>query len=100
MRLRYAPDGAPKPTRKPRTYISIELSAKFGLALRDARLRAELTQKNVAKRAQVSQTYVSRVELGEQDVTLASMARLARAVGLDVSLGITGDDPTPPATQP
>jgi transcriptional regulator with XRE-family HTH domain len=70
------------------------LSIEFGLALRDARLRAGLTQTDVAKRARVSQTYVSQVELGEQNVTLASMARLARAVGLDVSLGITDDDHT------
>jgi transcriptional regulator with XRE-family HTH domain len=53
---------------------------------------------DVAKRARVTQTYVSQVELGEQNVTLASMARLARAVGLDVSLAITGNDPTLPAT--
>ena len=76
------------------------LSIEFGLALRDARLHAGLTQTDVAKRARASQTYVSRVELGEQNVTLASMARLARAVGLDVSLAMTDDDPTPPATRP
>jgi hypothetical protein len=52
------------------------------------------------KRARVRQTHISRFELGEQNLTLASMVRLARAVGLDVSLGITGDDPTPPATRP
>jgi hypothetical protein len=50
--------------------------------------------------ARVTQTYISRVELGDQNVTLASMVRLARAVGLDVSLGITGADPTPRATRP
>ena len=61
-------------------------------------MRAGLTQMDVAKRARVTQTYVSQVELGEQNVTLASMARLARAVGLDVSLAITGNDPTLPAT--
>ena len=76
------------------------LSLEFGLVLRDARLRVGLTQTDVAKRARVTQTYVSRVELGEQSITLASMARLARAVGLDVSLALTGDDPTLPATQP
>jgi ribosome-binding protein aMBF1 (putative translation factor) len=75
-------------------------SIEFGLVLRDARLRAGLTQTDVAKRAPVRQTYISRVELGEQTVTRASMVRLAHAVGLDVSLAITGDDPTPPATPP
>jgi transcriptional regulator with XRE-family HTH domain len=77
------------------------LSIEFGLALRDARLRAGLTQRDVATRARVRQTYISRVELGDQNLTLASMVRLARAVGLGVSLAITGDGhPTPPATLP
>jgi transcriptional regulator with XRE-family HTH domain len=77
------------------------LSIEFGLALRDARLRAGLTQRDVAKRARLRQTYISRVELGDQNLTLASMVRLARAVGLGVSLAITGDDhPTPPTMLP
>jgi transcriptional regulator with XRE-family HTH domain len=71
------------------------LNIEFGLALRDARLRAGLTQRGVAKRARVSQTCISSVELGDQNVTLARMARLARAVGLDASLKMTRDDPTP-----
>jgi transcriptional regulator with XRE-family HTH domain len=78
------PDDAPKPGRKHRTYISIELSAKFGQALRDARLRAGLTQADVAKRARVTQTYVSRLELGSQKLTVERMSLLAGAVGLTV----------------
>jgi transcriptional regulator with XRE-family HTH domain len=79
------PDDAPKPARKPRTYISIELSATFGLALREARLRAGLTQADVAERARVTQSDVSRIELGSQRLTRESMSLLARAVGLDVT---------------
>ena len=103
------PEAPTEPAKKPRRRTPVQvqaqrmsklLSIEFGLALREARLRAGLTQTEVAKRARVTQTYVSQVELGEQNVTLASMARLARAVGLDVSLAITGDDPTPPATPP
>jgi ribosome-binding protein aMBF1 (putative translation factor) len=102
-------EGTTEPAKKPRhrTPLQVQarrmsklLSLEFGLVLRDARLRVGLTQTDVAKRARVTQTYVSRVELGEQSITLASMARLARAVGLDVSLALTGDDPTLPATQP
>jgi transcriptional regulator with XRE-family HTH domain len=81
-----------KPTEKPRAYISIELSSEFGQAFRDARLRAGLTQTDVAKQARVSQTYVSRLELGWQKLTVESMSLLARAVGLDVSLVVTGDE--------
>jgi ribosome-binding protein aMBF1 (putative translation factor) len=82
------PENAPKPIQKPlRTqakYISRELSEQFGLALRHARLRAGMRQKDVAKRAQVSQTYVSQVELGWQTLTLERMSLLAGIVGLNV----------------
>jgi transcriptional regulator with XRE-family HTH domain len=80
--------------------MSTLLSIEFGLALRDARLRVGLTQRDVAKRARVRQTYISRVELGDQNLTLASIVQLARAVGLGVSLAITGDDSTPPPRGP
>jgi transcriptional regulator with XRE-family HTH domain len=100
--------GTTEPPKKPRRRATLlqaqarrmskRLSIEFGLALRDARLRASLSQRDVAKRARVRRTYISRVELGEQNLTLATMVRLARAVGLGVSLAITDDDPTPPAT--
>ena len=45
---------------------------------------AGLTQKDVAKRARVSQTYVSRLELGWQKLTVETMSLLAGAVGLNV----------------
>ena len=65
-------------------YISREMSEQFGLALRDARLRAGLTQMDVAKQARVSQNYVSRLELGSQKLTVERMSLLAGAVGLTV----------------
>ena len=74
-----------KPTQKPRAYISIELSSEFGLALLDARLRAGLTQMDVAERARVTQSYVSRLELGSQKLNVESMLLLAGAVGLNMS---------------
>jgi ribosome-binding protein aMBF1 (putative translation factor) len=83
------PPDTPKSTRKSlRTrakYLSIELSEQFGLALRDARVRAGLTQKDVARRARLSQTYVCRLELGWQKLTVESMSLLAGAVGLSMS---------------
>jgi hypothetical protein len=62
-------EGITEPARKPRrrTPLQIQaqrmsklLSIEFGLALRDARLRAGLTQTDVAKRARVTQTYQPR----------------------------------------
>ena len=66
-------------------YISREMSEEFGLVFRDARLRAGLTQMDVAKQARVSQNYVSRLELGWLKLTVESMSLLASAVGLNVA---------------
>jgi ribosome-binding protein aMBF1 (putative translation factor) len=85
-------EGTPKLPRKRRTpslrmqakYISREMSEEFGLVFRDARLRAGLTQMDVAKQARVSQNYVSRLELGWLKLTLESMSLLAGIVGLNV----------------
>jgi transcriptional regulator with XRE-family HTH domain len=67
-------------------YISREMSEEFGPVFRDARLRAGLTQADVAKQARVSQTYVSRLGLGWVKLTLESMSLLAGIVGLNVSV--------------
>jgi hypothetical protein len=45
------------------------LSIEFGLAVRAARLCAGLTRTDVATLARVTQTYISRVDLGDQNVT-------------------------------
>jgi transcriptional regulator with XRE-family HTH domain len=82
----------PTPLRVQARQLSKRLSKEFGNALRDARLRARMTQTDVAKRARLGQTYVSRVELGHQNLTLDSMSLLARAAGLSISLVIASED--------
>jgi len=66
------------------------LARQFGDALLKARQELGWTQGQVAERAKLGQTYVSRVERG-QNTTLEAMSLLARAVGLQLSLLITGD---------
>jgi transcriptional regulator with XRE-family HTH domain len=61
--------------------------------LRDARRRAGLSQAEVAKRLGIRQTYVSRVELGTENITLSACARFAQAVGCLFSTDFT--PPTP-----
>ena len=59
----------------------------------------------MAKRARVTQTYVSRVELGWQKLTVENMLLLGGIVGLNISVLLVGDDPRgsdprPPAITP
>jgi len=52
--------------------------------LRDARLRAGLTQRELARRARTAQSVVARIELGEASPTWHTLTRLLAAAGFDL----------------
>ena len=52
-----------------------------GLALRELRKRAGLTQEQVAERMGTSSTYLSRLEAGQRDIRLSTILRLLDALG-------------------
>ena len=56
----------------------------LGRALRELRLRAGLTQKELGARADASDTYLSQVEGGHRDIRWSTVTRLLRA--LDVTI--------------
>jgi transcriptional regulator with XRE-family HTH domain len=62
-----------------------DLRTIFGQNVRAARIKAGLTQTQLAERTGLTQQYVSLVEAGHQNITIDTMAALARAVGRDVS---------------
>jgi len=53
---------------------------KLGPNLRQARLKLELSQEQVAERSGVHATEVSRIEAGKRDPRVSTVERLARAV--------------------
>lgn len=55
---------------------------KLGPNLRQARLKLELSQEQVAERSGVHATEVSRIEAGKRDPRVSTVERLARAVKL------------------
>jgi len=61
--------------------ISTGISGRFGTTFRDRRLRAQLTQENVAESAGLHPTYVGMVERGVRKPTLDAAARMAKALG-------------------
>jgi transcriptional regulator with XRE-family HTH domain len=64
--------------------IPDDLRSVFGENLRGARIKAGLTQAQLAERTSLTQQYVSLVEAGHQNITLGTMTALARVVGQDV----------------
>jgi transcriptional regulator with XRE-family HTH domain len=64
--------------------IPDDLRTVFGQNLRAARVKAGLTQAQLAERTGLTQQYVSWVEAGRANITLATMTALARVVREDV----------------
>ncbi|WP_083417784.1 helix-turn-helix domain-containing protein [Burkholderia contaminans] len=58
----------------------MELAAVFGAVLRERRLHAGLTQEQLAFEADIQRVYVSGLELGRYQPTLAMLFKLAKAL--------------------
>ena len=59
-----------------------------GQFLREARLRAGLTQQQVAERASVSQPTVARIERGDVQPTFERLLQLIRVCGFDLEIHV------------
>jgi transcriptional regulator with XRE-family HTH domain len=55
------------------------------LLLRNARERAGLTQRQLARKARTAQSVVARIELGETSPSWSTLARLLKAAGFTLS---------------
>jgi transcriptional regulator with XRE-family HTH domain len=75
----------PREPSKANSPVPDDLRKIFGHNVRAARIKAGLTQAQLATRTGLTQQYVSLVEAGHQNITIDTMAALARAVGRDVS---------------
>lgn len=60
------------------------LLVALGEAIRRTRLSKEISQEKLALLAEVDRSYVGRVERGDNNVAVLTLARLARA--LDISI--------------
>ena len=80
--------------------IPTELQIIFGENLRRARLKCGLTQTEVGDRCGMGVQYVSKVELGQKNLTLRTMQKLAEVVDHDVTKMLKRVAPrTPPASR-
>lgn len=61
------------------------LELPFGTALRRVRLAAGLTQEQLGLEAGVQRNFVSLIELGQNQPTINTIAKLARALGMKAS---------------
>ncbi len=60
--------------------------------VREARARANLSQRALADRAQTAQSEIARIETGRQGPSLATLERLVRAAGFDLKIELVPHD--------
>jgi predicted nucleotidyltransferase/DNA-binding XRE family transcriptional regulator len=65
-----------------------------GALLREARVRAGLSQSDLARRAGVTQSVVSEYEAGKREPALPTLARLVAGTGHELTLGLQRADPS------
>ena len=65
---------------------------RFGARLRELRGQTGLSQEALAAKAGVHRTYLSGVERGERNISLANLEKLARALDVDMSTLLEGVD--------
>ena len=57
---------------------------RVGRAIRDARLRQNLTQEAVFLSAAMNRSYYQEIEAGEANPTLDTLLSIAKAIGVDL----------------
>jgi transcriptional regulator with XRE-family HTH domain len=53
--------------------------------IKELRAKRHLSQRELAERAGINRVYLARLELGQQDPTLATLEKLAAALGVKVA---------------
>ena len=62
-----------------------EVRKRFGERLKELRNARGISQMNLGLECDLSQTYLSEVEAGKRNISLANMARLARALQITLA---------------
>lgn len=63
----------------------MDLAEAFGAVVRELRIKAGLTQEQLGFEAGVRRTFVSVLELGQQQPTLTTIFKLAPALGVSAA---------------
>ena len=62
--------------------------------IRKHRLKLDLSQEDLAERADIHRTYIGSVERGERNVSIDNIERIASALGIEITKLFEDDDAT------
>ena len=60
------------------------INIRFGKKVREERLKRDLSQEELAARAGVHRTYIGMIERAEKNITLESIEKIAKALGIPI----------------
>lgn len=58
---------------------------KFGRVVREERQKLNLSQEELAYKANVHRTYIGMIERAEKNITLENIEKIAKALGQDIA---------------
>ncbi len=62
----------------------MDIKLKFGLRVKELRNAAGLSQEKLAEKADLHRTYISSIELGNRNVALENIERIAQALQVNI----------------
>ncbi|MBM3119960.1 MAG: helix-turn-helix transcriptional regulator [Chloroflexi bacterium] len=62
-----------------------EILVRFGQKVRHERVRLNLSQEELASRANLHRTYIGMIERAEKNITLENIEKICKALNLNIS---------------
>jgi len=83
--LKYGKAGSPEREK----FESESMAFRLGVMLKEARIKAQLTQIQLAERTGTKKSYISRIERGLSDIQISTYQRLVeQGLGKKLNIGI------------
>lgn len=58
---------------------------EFGKKIRKERLKQNLSQEDLAEKANLHRTYIGMIERGEKNITLINIEKISNALGISIA---------------
>jgi DNA-binding XRE family transcriptional regulator len=87
-------DARRQPKRRASSFVRNtrqNVSARFGVAVRQRRKEQKMTQVELANAAGISRSYLSEVERGQESISLERADRIAKVLNCDLADLLKGD---------